>query len=410
MKKIFALIAIAAAAAVSFSSCNKDNGDGNDELTKEETALKAAVTEYVPGVIYKTYGELADATTLLFDQIGALKEAGSSSITDAQIASVCETFLEARAWWEKSEAFLFGAASAYGIDPHIDSWPLNKEKLAKELANSSVIADLDSEGAGAVDEVGTANLGFHGIEFILFRNGAPRKAAAFKAKEDDAAFASYNVTGDDELIFATAVAEDLRNYCWELQAAWDPDAPKERVEYVEDELELNTTMDSGLTFGENLLSAAKAGSTYSTWQRAVSGILIAGCSNICSEVANSKIASAYNHETQEDADYIESPYSKTSYTDFYNNIQSIVYTLYGSAGADKPSGKCIYSMFEKYGYSGLSALKSCLDAAVASLQACIASGVAFVDAPTAACAGTAIEKLNALDAELNKAADWVSTL
>ena len=33
--------------------------------------------------------------------------------------------------WEQSEAFLYGAATAYGIDPHIDSWPLDKDKLAK---------------------------------------------------------------------------------------------------------------------------------------------------------------------------------------------------------------------------------------------------------------------------------------
>jgi len=407
MKKIFAILAFAAIAAVSFSSCNKDDDNSSDGLSSEETALKAAVNEYVPGVIYEIYGNLADATSDLYEQISALKEAGVSSLTDAKIASVCEKFLEARAWWEKSEAFLFGAASNYGIDPHIDSWPLDKDKLAKELSNATVIADLDEEGAGAVDEVGTANLGFHGIEFILFRDGAARTAAALQADETDEAFSSYSVSGADELIFATAVAEDLRNYCWELQVAWDPNAPKDRVEYVEDELELNTTMDSGLTYGENLLSAAEAGSTYSTWQRAVSSILVAGCSNICSEVANSKIASAYNGE---DLDYIESPYSKKSYLDFYNNIQSIVYTLYGSNGASKPSSKCLYSVMKNNDYSGLSALKSALDAAVSSLQACLDSGKAFVDDTHAACAGTAIEKLNALDAELNKAAEWVEQL
>ena len=405
MKKIFSILAIAAAAAVTFISCNKDNG--NDNLTDEETALKEAVSEYVPNVIYKIYGNLADATTTLFNQIAALD---ADKLTDTQIQNVCNTFLEARAWWEKSEAFLFGAASAYGIDPHIDSWPLDKDKLAKELSNATVIADLAEEGAGAVDEVGVANLGFHGIEFILFRDGAPRTAAAFKANETDEAFSGLAVSGKDELIFAAAVAEDLRNYCWELQAAWDPDCPADRVEYVEEELELNTVLDSDLTYGENLLSAGTAGSTYSTWQRAVSSILVAGCSEICAEVANSKIASAYYHETEEDADYIESPYSKKSYLDFYNNIQSIVYSLYGAADAKSPSSKCIYSVLNKFGYSDIGNLKSALEGAVAALQACLDSGVAFVDNPSADCAGTAIEKINALDNELNKAAEWVGSL
>ena len=407
MKKIISLFAAAACAALVFTACDSIRNDDPDDLTAEETALKNAVTEYVPGVIYKIYGNLADATTTLYEQISALN---INTVTDADMTRVCNTFLDARAWWEKSEAFLFGAATAYGIDPHIDSWPLDKNKLAKELSNATVIADLAEEGAGAVDEVGTANLGFHGIEFILFRDGKARTAAALKAGETDEAFESYSVSGADELIFATAVAEDLRNYCWELQASWDPNAPADRVEYVEDELELNTVMDSDLTYGENLLSAGTAGSTYSTWQRAVSSILIAGCSEICAEVANSKIASAYYHETEEDADYIESPYSKKSYLDFYNNIQSIVYSLYGSAGATSPSKDCIYSVLSTYKYSGLNDLKSALDAAVASLQACIDSGKAFVDDPSAACAGTAIEKINDLDDELNKAAAWVATL
>lgn len=409
MKKATKVLSIVVIAALSLVSCGKDNG-GDDELSAAELSLKAAVEEYVPGVIYSIYGNLADASSNLYDQLLTLKKAGTASLTDAQIENVCKTFLDARAYWEKSEAFLFGAATVYGIDPHIDSWPLDKDKLAKELSNSVVIADLDEEGAAACDEVGKANLGFHGIEFILFRNGAPRKAADFLANETDEAFASYTVSGETELIFATAVAEDLRNYCWELQAAWDPSCPASRREYVEDELELNTVMSSGLTFGENLLAAGDAGSTYSTWQRAVSDILTAGCSDICAEVANSKIASAFYHKTEEDADYIESPYSKKSYQDFYDNIQSIVYSLYGKAGATSPSSRSIYNVLQKHGYNGLSNLKTALDAAVASLQACLYSGKAFVDDPSAECAGNAIEAINDLDDEINKAANWVSLL
>jgi len=404
MKKTlkFAIMAVAALAAV---ACN--GSSDSDELSSQEEALKAAVTEYVPNVIYEIYGNLADNTAALYESLAYLKEKGVNSLTQTDIDKVCTKFLNARTWWEQSEAFLFGAATAYGIDPHIDSWPLDKDKLAKELSNATVIADLEAEGAGAVDEVGVANLGFHGIEFILFRDGANRTVSALKGNETDEAFASYSVSGADELIFATAVAEDLRNYCWELQCAWDPNAPSDRVEYVEDELELNTTLDSGLTYGENLLASGTAGSTFSSWQRAVSTILVGGCSNICSEVANSKIASAY---TGDDTDYIESPYSKKSYEDFANNIRSIVFSLYGSEGASEPSSKCIYSVLKKYNYSGLSDLQSSLDAALNSLIKCITSGVAFVDDPDAACAGAAIDAINALDDELNKAADFVETL
>ena len=249
MKK---LVIIAAALMAAVACNNKLNPEG---LTSQEKELKAAVEQYVPGVVYKIYGNLADSSQKLYEELSAMKS--SSSYTQAQIDQVCNTFLEARKWWEQSEAFLYGAAKAYGIDPHIDSWPLDKDKLAKSLSNAETIADLDEEGADAVDEVGAASLGFHGIEFIIFRDGKPRAASALNGVEADESFAGRNVTGKSEIIFAVAVAEDLRNYCFELQVAWDPSCPDARKALVEDELELNTTMDSGLTYWENLLPTGR---------------------------------------------------------------------------------------------------------------------------------------------------------
>lgn len=404
MKKICNLL-LAAAFILSAASCN--SLDPNAE-TQQDKALKAAVEQYVPGVIYKIYGNLADASETLYNQLSAMKASGS--FTQSQIDQVCATFLEARKWWEQSEAFLYGAATAYGIDPHIDSWPLDKDKLAKSLSNAETIADLDEEGAGAVDEVGAASLGFHGIEFIIFRDGKNRTAAALNGIEDDEAFAVRNVSGKSEIIFAAAVAEDLRNYCFELQAAWDPDCPAQRVALVEDELEMNTTMDSGLTYGENLLETGNAGSTYRNWPEAISSILVAGCSNICNEVANTKIGTAhYVSSSDYDPDYIESPYSKKSYQDFKDNILSIQYSLYGAQGAVSAGSASIAAFLKDNKWDKADELESALAAAVKSLDDAMAKG-AFVDNPTSAEAETCIMRINELDALLNDAADWISKL
>ena len=406
--KTFKLLGVLAVAAATLLSCNKDP-KAETGLTEQEKALKATVESYVPGVIYKVYGHLADEAEALYNQLSDLKK--KDTYSQADIDRICTTFLSARKWWEQSEAFLYGAATAYGIDPHIDSWPLDKDKLAKSLSNAETIADLDEEGAGAVDEVGAASLGFHGIEFIIFRDGKNRTAAALSGVEDDEAFAGRNVTGKSEVIFAVAVAEDLRNYCFELQAAWDPNCPADRKALVEDELELNTVMDSGLTYGENLLQTGNAGSTYRSWPEAVSSILVAGCSNICNEVANTKIGTAhYVNSKDYDPDYIESPYSKKSYQDFKDNILSIQYSLFGGQGLDKAAGASIMQFVKDNGWAKASSLETALKDAVASLDACIASGKAFVDDPTAAVAETAIVKINALDALLNEAADWIAKL
>lgn len=403
MKKIRKILL--AAACIMAAACQKTPAVTENEQEKQ---LQAAVEQYVPAVIYKIYGNLADATSQLYTQLSVMKESGS--YTQDQVDQVCSTFLSARKWWEQSEAFLFGAATAYGIDPHIDSWPLDKDKLAKSLSNGETIADLDAEGAGAVDEVGAASLGFHGIEFIFFREGKNRSAAALNGMEDDEAFAGRQVSGKSEIIFATAVAEDLRNYCFELQAAWDPDCPAERVAFVEKELELNTTMDSGLTYGENLLQTGKAGSTYRGWQEAVASILVAGCSNICNEVANTKIGTAhYASSSDYNPDYIESPYSKKSYEDFKDNILSIQYSLYGAQGASQPLAASIASFLKQSAWAKADALQQALAAAVKSLDDAMAKG-AFVDNPTSAEAENCINKINALDALLNEAADYISKL
>lgn len=396
---------VLAAACLLAAACQKTPAVTENEQDK---ALKAAVEQYVPGVIYKIYGNLADAAAQMYDQLASMK--ASASYTQAQIDQLCTTFLAARGWWEQSEAFLFGAATAYGIDPHIDSWPLDKDKLAKSLSNAEIIADLDAEGAAAVDEVGAASLGFHGIEFIFFRDGKNRTAAALNGKEDDEAFAGREVTGKSEIIFATAVAEDLRNYCFELQAAWDPGCPAARKALVEDELELNTTMDSGLTYGENLLQTGNAGSTYRSFQEAVASILVAGCSNICNEVANTKIGTAhYVSSSDYDPDYIESPYSKKSYQDFKDNILSIQYSLYGAQGATTPLDASIAAFLKKYKWEKAAEMESALAAAVKSLDDAMAKG-AFVDNPTSQEAENCISKINALDGLLNEAADWISKL
>ena len=60
------------------------------------------------------------------------------------LLAVSYTHLEARAWWEKSEAFLYGAATDFGIDPHIDSWPLDLDGLQTALKNTEQVEIVDT--------------------------------------------------------------------------------------------------------------------------------------------------------------------------------------------------------------------------------------------------------------------------
>lgn len=395
---------LAAAVAVSsLAACQKDEAKGG--LSSEEKEMKEIVEQYVPQVVYSTYSDLAKESDELYNLLAAASRKGVASLSQGEIDAICAKFLQARQSWEESEAFLYGAATDFGIDPHIDTWPLDVEALATSLSNAEQVAALEGEDGidYAAAKLGAELLGFHGIEFVLFRDGNNRKVEALRANEDHEAFAGKTVTGEQELIYATAVAGDLRDNCFRLIVSWNPDAPSAYVSRCED-LEVAVTLTgSDKTYGENMLGAAEVGSTYSTWQETIASILIAGCSNICNEVANVKMGNAHSGE---DVNYIESPYSKKSFQDFIDNILSIQYSIYGGAGATSPSSKSIMTYLGNHNYSGASAIQKALENSLSALKACQSKG-AFVDIYTDSSVQTAMDAVNSLDEELNKAAAWI---
>ena len=412
MKKFFnyaLLFAVAFTISATLVSCGDDDDDNGQNTTEKELAMKEITTQYVENVIYPIYSSLASQTDDLFNKlVNAKAKYRAGTITQSDIDQICSTFLNARSAWERSEAFLYGAANDFGIDPHIDTWPLDRVALAKALSNKEVIDDLDDLDDGGIDNarinVGEQQLGFHGIEFIIFRNGQNRTVSALKGIEDDEAFAGRNISGEEELVFATAVAGDLRDNCFQLEVSWLGDAaPKAHRDRVE-ECEFNSTIvGSDFSYGENMLKATQLGSTMTTWRGVMSTILVAGCSNICTEVAGQKIGQAY---LGTDLDYIESPYSQKSYFDFFDNITSIQYSLNGQQNTQAHTNS-IMAYLQKYNSTMAQELKSKLDTALSALEKAKA-GTPFVIEPHSAKAKAAMDAINELDDVLNKAASWIA--
>ena len=297
MNRIFKSAAFIAVAALTLAGCRGSGEVSDDWTSKNESIIK----QYVENTVNVTYENLAAETEKLVEQIKTLK----ANRTDANVQAACETFLEARAWWEKSEAFLYGAAGDFGIDPHIDSWPLDETSFNDLMNSPEMLNALDAEDGdvAANERLGNALLGFHGVEYILFKDRQPRPAAELT---------------DNWMIYALAVAGDLRNHCYQLEVSWNEDAPAAHADLME-ELEFNTTISNGNSYGYDMLNAGKLGSTYGTQRAAIMQIL-SGCSDIADEVGASKIGKP---NTGEDVNYVESPYSQTSIIDFYNNIISI---------------------------------------------------------------------------------------
>ena len=429
MNKILKLAMLFVAAGImttSMVSCSSD--DENDtpvNVTKEQNeAIEALVKQYLNDVVYPTYTNLANESENLYNKISALKvklKAGTT-VSQSEIDAICTSYKTARKYWEQSEAFLYGAASDFEIDPHIDTWPLDVPTLGEDLTDDAKIARLDA--ADGIEYARTSltaeNLGFHGIEFIFFRDGKNRSAAFFNNDEKESnsdITAKGDVTGKEEVIFATAVAGDLRDKCFQLEVAWKPNANaahKSRVAEcakTSDDFETKVSKN-GLTYGENLMAVNAGNSTYNSWKKVIEEILVGGCSNICAEVADQKMGQAYRAATgtgdsDDDPNYIESPYSHNSFTDFYGNIMSIQNALYNNVEGTSATNSSVMSYLMKYNPTEAAALQTKLTAALAALQACQNSGKSFVENPGATCVKTAMEAIGELDNELNAAANWI---
>ena len=354
MKKYLTLSVAVILGALTLTSCSEENSDDNnsnnggdiysdvsygnaamdacDDLGKQlekangviaaaslsdaqEAYLYDVLDNLVDNVIVPTYTKLADDTEDLEKTLNGLDV---NSITQEKINKACADFKSARENWERSEAFLGGAAADFDIDPTIDSWPLNRSLLLTYLQSGRTdFSDEEIEDATI--------LGFHALEFLLFRNGQPRNAAEFKGNDTYTGFTA--ISGASELAYAQRICTLLKERTFQLAAG---------LEY---------TTENGLSFGDNLKQAGKnSQSTFATLTDAITQVLSAdegSCFGICNEVGTAKIANPFANG---DIAYVESPYSYNSITDFADNIRSIRNVWLGSTNGNAAS-KSFHSFF-----------------------------------------------------------------
>ena len=296
----------------------------------QESYLYLVLDNLVDNVIVPTYTNLADNVE---DLEKTLKDLTVSTITQSQINKACEDFKAARLYWERSEAFLMGAASDFDIDPTIDSWPLNRSLLLSYFNNGMSEEMLND----------ATILGFHAMEFILFRDGQPRKVAEFQGTDTYKGF--EKITGEQELAYAQTICTLLKQRCFQLQVAWEGEttANASRVSVVK-AAGLDYTTENGLSYGENLVgSGVNSKSTFKSLKAAIAQVLSddeGSCVGIANEVGTAKIANPFSAG---DVSYVESPYSYNSIADFRDNIRSIRNIWLGST--DKTANKYSFHTF-----------------------------------------------------------------
>ncbi len=279
MKKLLLLSAI----TIAFLS-NCDNNDSNVQQTDFYSELTTAANS----VIIKTYVSMNEKMSLVIDAITNLE----ANPTAQNLESARQAWRDARRPWEQAEGFLFGPVDQLGIDPAMDSWPVN------EIDLDQVLASGESLTKPFIDAQEGTIKGFHTLEYLLFGKNSTKTVANFTPREFE---------------YLRACAESLKGETAKLVLSWLP---------------------TGGNFANNLIAAGTSASIYPS-QKSALNELVNGMITIADEVANGKINDPL---TQGNVTLEESRFSANSKTDFADNIRSIRNIYYGSLDGSSGDG------------------------------------------------------------------------
>lgn len=269
--KILLIIAIFGITA----SCDDDS----DPVPTDDSAdYSEILTNTGENVILKTYEALANDAAALLSATQALE----ANPTAANLEAAKAAWVTARSPWEQSEGFLFGPVDQEGLDPALDSWPVNVTDLNNVLSsNNELTVDFLAQQEGTLK-------GFHTVEFLLFGESGNKPVGDFTTRQFEYLAAASG-----------ALAADAQ----ELYDLWKP---------------------SGGGFVNNVTNAGNGSQVYISQKAALEEITNAMII-IADEVANGKINDPF---VQQDLTLEESQFSNNSKADFANNMRSIqnIYT------------------------------------------------------------------------------------
>jgi hypothetical protein len=315
MKKFLKISALAVVMATfGFASCGDDD-DKEIELTEKEKELQVINESFLKKNIIPVYKSLADEAILLRDAMEKLQ----NDKTEANLTTVCNYWFSARKYWEWSEAFLYGPADEYDIDPHIDTWPADIPEIEAMVSDEAKLNNIQQHIFNNVDGLA----GFHGLEYILFRSGSKRAVSEI---------------GANELRFAVGVAKDLALSCCRLEAAWS--GRNNIAQKKQDILADFDVTDDADDFGGRLVNGYdRNGDIQGSTSQIIDGFI-----EIVNEVGAGKIGTAHNGE---DVGYIESPHAYNSIQDFEDNISGVMFGYFGAVNATSAEDESISSYLTK---------------------------------------------------------------
>ncbi len=292
MKKTLLALTVS---AFCLGGCGSSSSDDTEEKTGFTFDATESITNLTNDIIIAGYNTLRDKAD---DFFLATQTLVNTPTADTLLAAQ-NAWKAAREPWEQGESHIFGPVDALGIDPHLDSWPLNTSDLQALLnGNSAFTTDFIISSNDDVQ-------GFHTMEFLLFGDGVA---------DNEKTIAEMTLR---EREYLSAAAEVFKSHTQKLYNAWV------------------SGVDGEEPYQDQLLTADNE---FYTSKLAVVEELINGMIGIVDEVGNGKISGPFGStEATADTSLVESQYSWNSLTDFTDNITGVqnIYRGEFEGSADK---------------------------------------------------------------------------
>ena len=284
MKRRIISLGLVALAPFAFVNCSSND----DSVTVDQNAslYTEVLTELSLDVITDTYEELNAKATVLKSAVNALTIGDETALS-----AVKEAWKATRSPWEQSEGFLYGPVDTGGIDPAMDTWPVDVNAMNAILNGTAAITP-------ATLQQNQEARGFHLIEYLVWGINGNKAASALTAREIE---------------YLKAAAQDLQNNTQILYDGWKV---------------------SGGNFSRHFILAGTTGNGGYASQKDALEEIIDGMITIADEVSTGKIQTPLDEGVSQE----ESRFSNNSKKDFADNMRSVKNIYLGDFNGNEGKG------------------------------------------------------------------------
>jgi putative iron-regulated protein len=287
-----------------------------------EQRQELAIASVVDQVIIPTYQDLYLRSVDLAVAIQNLADQPDKKTLKA----AQKAWKEARLYWEQGESFLFGPVDSLGIDPALDTWPIEEEAL------EAALPELSGKAAADLWSVDPSLKGFHSMEYLLFGERSKKKIKDFSLIE----YQYLQGLADHQVILTEMLLESWTHGVRGLRA-----------------------------YADVLKSAGAEDNLFYDSPQAVIEEILEGMVAIADELANEKIGEPL---LSGDVTLLESRFSRNSVEDFANNLRGMRYVYFGQR-SDIPAEHSISQLIAALSPDLDQLLQDALESSLLALEA-----------------------------------------